>query len=361
MAIVDLLAKITKDGQASDIFIVAGRPLSYKSHGQIMTEGTDRLLPPDTDAMVSELYSLAGNRNMDRLRKCGDDDFSFALAGVARFRINAYKQRGSLSAVIRVINFNIPNPADLLIPERIMEFSEYKKGLVLVTGPAGSGKSTTLACMIDHINTTRQSHIITLEDPLEYLHQHKMSIVSQREVVTDTDSYLTALRASLRQSPDVILLGEMRDHETMSVAMTAAETGHLILSTLHTIGASNTIDRIIDAFPPNQQHQIAVQLSMVLQAVVSQQLIPTKDGNIVPAFEIMTLTPAIKNMIRESKVHQIDGMIATSRSEGMISMDTSLLDLVQSGKVDEKVALEYAQDPELLLKKIKNATSLRDS
>ena len=215
--------------------------------------------------------------------------------------------------------------------------------------------------MIDHINTTRQSHIITLEDPLEYLHQHKMSIVSQREVVTDTDSYLTALRASLRQSPDVILLGEMRDHETMSVAMTAAETGHLILSTLHTIGASNTIDRIIDAFPPNQQHQIAVQLSMVLQAVVSQQLIPTKDGNIVPAFEIMTLTPAIKNMIRESKVHQIDGMIATSRSEGMISMDTSLLDLVQSGKVDEKVALEYAQDPELLLKKIKNATSLRDS
>ena len=242
-----------------------------------------------------------------------------------------------------------------------MEFSEYKKGLVLVTGPAGSGKSTTLACMIDHINTTRQSHIITLEDPLEYLHQHKMSIVSQREVVTDTDSYLTALRASLRQSPDVILLGEMRDHETMSVAMTAAETGHLILSTLHTIGASNTIDRIIDAFPPNQQHQIAVQLSMVLQAVVSQQLIPTKDGNIVPAFEIMTLTPAIKNMIRESKVHQIDGMIATSRSEGMISMDTSLLDLVQSGKVDEKVALEYAQDPELLLKKIKNATSLRDS
>ena len=230
-----------------------------------------------------------------------------------------------------------------------------------MTGPAGSGKSTTLACMIDHINTTRQSHIITLEDPLEYLHQHKMSIVSQREVVTDTDSYLTALRASLRQSPDVILLGEMRDHETMSVAMTAAETGHLILSTLHTIGASNTIDRIIDAFPPNQQHQIAVQLSMVLQAVVSQQLIPTKDGNIVPAFEIMTLTPAIKNMIRESKVHQIDGMIATSRSEGMISMDTSLLDLVQSGKVDEKVALEYAQDPELLLKKIKNATSLRDS
>lgn len=397
MAIRDLLGIMTSHG-ASDIFIVAGRPLSYKAHGKIytvrsngniFTDGTsgdlfqvmengdtvkidasrpdfkdvtpEKLLPPHTDEMVSEIYSLAGNRLMDRLRKCGDDDFSFALPGVARFRINAYKQRGSLSAVIRVINFNIPKPQDLLIPDKIMSFSEFKKGLVLVTGPAGSGKSTTLACMIDHINEMRQSHIITLEDPLEYLHQHKSSIVSQREVVTDTDSYITALRASLRQSPDVILLGEMRDHETMSVAMTAAETGHLILSTLHTIGASNTIDRIIDAFPPNQQHQIAVQLSMVLQAVVSQQLIPTKDGHIVPAFEIMTLTPAIKNMIRESKVHQIDGMIATSRSEGMISMDTSLLELVQSGKVDENVALEYAQDPDLLLKKIRNATSLRDS
>ena len=360
MAIIDVLGKITKAG-ASDIFVVAGRPLSYKANGQIFIEGTDRLMPSDTDEFVSEIYNLAGHRLMDRLRKCGDDDFSFAIGGIARFRINAYKQRGSLSAVIRVINFDIPDPKNLLIPEKIMGFSDFKKGLVLVTGPAGSGKSTTLACMIDHINQTRQSHIITLEDPLEYLHQHKKSIVSQREVVTDTDSYLTALRASLRQSPDVILLGEMRDYETMSVAMTAAETGHLILSTLHTIGASNTIDRIIDAFPPNQQHQIAVQLSMVLQAVVSQQLIPTKDGGIVPAFEIMTLTPAIKNMIRESKVHQIDGMIATSRSEGMITMDTSLLELVQTGKVDEKVALEYAQDPELLQKKIRNISSLKES
>ncbi len=360
MAVIDLLSKITKQG-ASDIFIVAGLPLSYKVNGNIKQENDTKLMPADTDALVSEIYSLASNRHMERLRKCGDDDFSFAIGGVARFRINAYKQRGSLSAVIRVINFNIPDPNDLLIPEKIMSFSEFKKGLVLVTGPAGSGKSPTLACMIDNINSSRQSHIITLEDPLEYLHMHKRSIVSQREVVTDTETYLTALRASLRQSPDVILLGEMRDFETMSVAMTAAETGHLILSTLHTIGASNTIDRIIDAFPPNQQHQIAVQLSMVLQAVVSQQLIPTIDGGIVPAFEIMTLTPAIKNLIRESKVHQIDGMISTSRNEGMISMDTSLLELVQSGKVAPKVALEYAQDPELLSKKINNATNLKES
>lgn len=360
MAIIDLLAKITQAG-ASDIFIVAGRPLSYKAHGHICTEGENRLMPADTENMVTEIYQLAGDRSMDRILKLGDDDFSFAVGGVARFRINAYKQRGSLSAVIRVINFRIPDPHDLLIPDKIMSFSDFKKGLVLVTGPAGSGKSTTLACMIDHINNTRQSHIITLEDPLEYLHMHKSSIVSQREVVTDTETYLTALRASLRQSPDVILLGEMRDFETMSVAMTAAETGHLILSTLHTIGASNTIDRIIDAFPPNQQHQIAVQLSMVLQAVVSQQLIPTIDGKIVPAFEIMTLTPAIKNMIRESKVHQIDGMIATSRGEGMISMDASLLDLVQRKIVAREVALEYAQDPELLNKKINNATNLKES
>lgn len=360
MAVIDLLAKITQAG-ASDIFIVAGRPLSYKAHGRILSEGENKLMPADTENLVTEIYSLAGDRSMEKLKKYGDDDFSFAARGVARFRINAYKQRGSLSAVIRVIKFQIPDPHELLIPDKIINFSDFKKGLVLVTGPAGSGKSTTLACMIDHINENRHSHIITLEDPLEYLHMHKSSIVSQREVVTDTETYLTALRASLRQSPDVILLGEMRDFETMSVAMTAAETGHLILSTLHTIGASNTIDRIIDAFPSNQQHQIAVQLSMVLQAVVSQQLIPTIDGGIVPAFEIMTLTPAIKNMIRESKIHQIDGMISTSRSEGMISMDTSLLELVNRGVVAKDVALEYAQDPELLRKKIMNATNLKES
>lgn len=351
MAIQEVLAKITSAG-ASDIFIVAGLPLSYKAHGQFVELGEDKLMPSDTASLITEIYVLAGDRDMTRLNKTGDDDFSFAIKGVARFRINAYKQRGSLSAVIRVINFNIPDPNDLGIPSEIINFADKKKGLVLVTGPAGSGKSTTLACMIDHINSTRQAHIITLEDPLEYLHMHKRCIVSQREVVTDTDSYLTALRASLRQSPDVILLGEMRDYETMNVAMTAAETGHLILSTLHTIGASNTIDRIIDAFPSNQQHQIAIQLSMVLQAVVSQQLLPSTDGGIVPAFEIMTLTPAIRNMIRESKVHQIDGMIYSSAAEDMIAMDTSLLNLFKEGKITEKTALTYATNSELLAKKI---------
>ena len=351
MQIEEILGKITKQG-ASDIFIVAGRPLSYKIGSQIMEEGEAKLMPAATDEYITQIYELAEGRDMERLRKYGDDDFSFAIRDVARFRINAYKQRGSLAAVIRVITFKIPNPQSRGIPDKIMEFADKKKGLVLITGPAGSGKSTTLACMIDHINKTRQSHIITLEDPIEYLHPHDMSIVSQREVVTDTESYITALRASLRQSPDVILLGEMRDYETMNVAMTAAETGHLILSTLHTIGASNTIDRIIDAFPPNQQHQIAIQLSMVLQAVVSQQLLPSTDGKIVPAFEIMTLTPAIRSMIRDSKVHQIDGMIYSSAADDMIAMDTSILNLYKEGRITEKTALTYATNAELLQKKI---------
>jgi len=355
MSIIDLLSEITTQG-ASDIFIIAGLPLSYKLNNRLINHSEEKMMPDTTAQMIREIYTLAGNRELSKLEETGDDDFAFAINGVARFRINAYKQRGSLSAVIRVIRFAIPNIDQLGFPEKskeiILGLSELKKGLVLITGPAGSGKSTTLASMIDYINNNRQAHIITLEDPLEYLHLHRKSIVSQREVVTDTESYITALRASLRQSPDVILLGEMRDHETMSVAMTAAETGHLILSTLHTIGASNTIDRIIDAFPPNQQHQIAVQLSMVLQAVISQQLVPTVDGKVTPAFEIMVLTPAIKNMIREAKVHQIDGVISQSKAEGMITMDASLLDLYQRGVITDKTALEYAQDPELLQKRM---------
>lgn len=225
--------------------------------------------------------------------------------------------------------------------------------MILVTGPAGSGKSTTLACLIDKINHEREAHIITLEDPLEFLHQHKKSIVSQREVNMDTVNYVTSLRAALRQSPDVILLGEMRDYETIQVVMTAAETGHLVFSTLHTIGAANTIERIIDVFPPNQQRQIMIQLASVLQAVISQQLIPTMDGTLIPVFEIMEVTPAIRNMIRENKVHQIDGLIYSSTGSGMISMDQSLINLYKEGQISKETAILYASNPEMIIKRIR--------
>lgn len=337
--------------QASDIFIIAGRPLSYKVNGTICTEG-ERLMPSDTEQLIREIFQLASDRSIDPFLTSGDDDFSFAIPGLSRFRVSTYKQRGSLAAVIRIISFDLPDPANLGIPQTVLSLTDMTKGMILVTGPAGSGKSTTLSCLVDRINSTRENHIITLEDPLEFLHRHKLSIVSQREISTDTNNYLTALRAALRQSPDVILLGEMRDHETIQTAMTAAETGHLVLSSLHTIGAANTISRIIDVFEPSQQHQIAVQLSMVLKAVVSQQLVPTVHKTMVPAFEIMVMTPAISNMIRDNKIHQIEGMIYTSAKDDMLSMDNSLLQLYRSGEITAETALQYATNPDMLRKKL---------
>ncbi len=338
--------------KASDVFIVSGLPVSFRKDGVIGRVNDERLLPPDTEALLTEIYQHASDRNLSILLDNGDDDFSFAIQGLSRFRVSAYMQRGALSAVIRIITFNLPDFNSLGIPEYIIHLGDAGKGMVLVTGPAGSGKSTTLACIIDQINKNQKKHIITLEDPLEYLHRHNNSIVSQREINVDTESYVTALRAALRQSPDVILLGEMRDYETINVAMTAAETGHLLLSTLHTIGAANTIDRIIDVFPASQQRQIAVQLSMTLSAVVSQQLVPTVDGGVVPALEIMTVTPAIRNMIRDNKVHQIDGIIYSSMKEDMISMDGSLLNLYKAGRITRDTALKYASNPDMLGKKL---------
>lgn len=347
----DILESAVKEG-ASDVFIVAGLPVTWRANGKIYHMDGEKLMPGQTESYVKEIYSLAGNRNVDELESTGDDDFSFAIQGLSRFRVNAYKQRGSLSAVVRVITFDLPEPEDIGIPETIIEFGKLSKGLVLVTGPAGSGKSTTLACIVNEINNTQEKHIITLEDPIEYLHRHGRSIVSQREINLDTKNYVTALRASLRQSPDVILLGEMRDYETIEVAMTAAETGHLVISTLHTIGAANTIDRIIDVFPANQQRQIAVQLSMVLQGVVSQQLVPGTDGRLRPAFEIMTVNPAIRNMIRDNKVPQIDGIVYSSSKPEMVSMDSSLLLLYREKQITAETALAYATNPDMLSKKL---------
>lgn len=351
MNVQEVLENIAKE-EASDIFVVAGRPLTYKVHGKMHMYEEEKMLPDSCRDFVTAIYALADHRDMTHFETTGDDDFSFAIKGVSRFRVSTYKQRGSYSAVIRVITFSLPSSEELGIPDTIMNLANINHGMVLVTGPAGGGKSTTLACLIDKINREQEKHIITLEDPLEFLHAHKKSIVSQREVCTDTENYLTALRASLRQSPDVILLGEMRDYDTINTAMTAAETGHVIFSTLHTIGAANTIDRIIDAFPASQQHQVAVQLSLVLHAVVSQRLLPTVDGKLVPAFEIMILTPAIQNLIREGKTHQIDGMIYNSTNESMLAMDTSILRLYQQGMIDKNTALANASNPEMMSKRL---------
>ena len=339
-----LTAAVNRD--ASDIFLIPGMPAAFKIHGQIEPIDERKILPGEMDHFILAIYALTGGRDMERVLRTGDDDFSFSIQGLSRFRASVMKQRGSLAAVIRLVRFDLPSPENLHIPESIMKLSQLPRGLVLVTGPAGSGKSTTLACIIDRINRTRNAHVITLEDPIEFLHRHQKSVVTQREIGLDTDSYVDGLRAALRQAPDVILLGEMRDYETIRIAMTAAETGHLVISTLHTTGAANTIDRIIDIFPANAQQQIRVQLSMVLQAVVSQQLVPTTDGLLRPAFELMLLTKAIRNLIRESKIQQIDSIIASGGAQGMMTMDGSLRQLWSEGVISADTAITYSQDSE---------------
>lgn len=331
---------------ASDIFMIPGMPISMKINGDIQSIDEQKLFADDMNKLITEIYALSGNRDMSMVNVQGDDDFSFSLKGLARFRASILKQRGTLAAVIRVVRFELPKPDALGIPNSVLKISNLKKGLVLVTGSAGSGKSTTLACIIDKINHERSAHIITLEDPIEYLHRHDKSVVTQREIGLDTQNYVTGLRSALRQAPDVILLGEMRDYETIRIALTAAETGHLVISTLHTVGAANTIDRIVDVFPPDGQQQIRVQLSMVLQAVISQQLLTTTSGTLTPAFEIMYLNNAIRNMIRENKIHQIDNVIATGMSEGMISMNSSLMSLYREGKIDRETCINFSSDPE---------------
>jgi twitching motility protein PilT len=311
--------KSSVEKNASDIFIGAGRYVSFKIGGNIFKQGDAPISAIAAENFLRELFLLA-KRSIKKFEESGDDDFPITLAETARFRVSAYNQRGTFAAVIRVVLFELPNYKDLKIPDEVMKLAHEKHGLVLVTGAAGSGKTTTLACIINAINESRNCHIITLEDPIEYLHKDKKSLISQREISTDTKSYLTALRACLRQSPDIVLLGEMRDRETIKTAITAAETGHLIISTLHTPGAANTIDRIIDVFPSEQQQQVRVQLSMVLRTVVSQQLLAL-EGGLVPAFEIMHANAAIKNLIRESKTHQINNVIQTSAKDGMIDMD----------------------------------------
>lgn len=331
--------------EASDVFFVAGKPACEKLEGHIKPMSEVKLMPEDTERIIMGMYGAAG-RSMERFTTRGDDDFSFAVPGLARFRVNTYRQRGSMASVVRVVSFDIPDWQKWGIPEQVMELAGQISGMILVTGTAGSGKTTTQACIIDRINRTRDCHIVTLEDPIEYLHRHRKSIVSQREITIDSQDYLAALRSCVRQAPDVILLGEMRDAETMHTAISAAETGHLVIATLHTKGAVNAIDRIIDMFPSTQQLQIRVQLATVLKTVVSQQLLPGSEGGMVPACEIMHMNSAIRSMIRDNKNHQIDNAIASGGKEGMISMDQAILNLCNAGKITKETALLYADRPE---------------
>ena len=347
----EILVRAVERG-ASDILIIAGLPVCYKINGLVVREEGAALFPDDTRALAEAVYALGRGRGMDKLLETGDDDFSVAVPGLARFRVNALRQRGSLGLVIRVVAFCLPDRCALGIPDNVMDFAGCAKGLVLITGSAGSGKSTTLACIVNEVNTTRSAHIITIEDPIEYLHPHKKSIVTQRELNIDTATYDVALRAAMREAPDFILLGEMRDAETIRAAVTAAETGHLVVSTLHTIGAAKTIDRVVDAFAPEQQQQIRTQLSMVLEGVVSQQLVPAVDGALVPAFEVMRVNSAIRTMIRESKAHQLDNMISSCAAEGMITMDQSLLNMVRSGRVEPETALRHSINEDWLRKRL---------
>ena len=333
--------------QASDVLFVAGTPVCEKLDGHICRVGESRLLPQDTQQILSEIYRASG-RSMDTFHRCGDDDFSFSVPGLARFRVNAYRQRGSVAAVIRIVSFDIPDWQAIRIPAQVMELADLESGLVLVTGVTGCGKSTTQACLIDRINRTKDYHIVTLEDPIEFLHRHQKSIVSQREIAIDTQDYPAALRACVRQVPNVILLGEMRDPETMQIAMSAAETGHLVIATLHTKGAVNAIDRIVDLFPSTQQEQIRIQLSAVLRAVVSQQLLPYRHCGLVPAYEILQMTNAVRNLIRENKNHQIDNVIAAGGAEGMCTMDQAIVALYRDGTITRETALRFADHPQQL-------------
>lgn len=350
MEVLECLRRVVRDG-ASDLFIVAGGPISEKLDSRLVPIGEGRVYPQETERLIMGLYALAGREAEGYLRR-GDDDFSLSVPELARFRINTYRQRGSLAAVVRVVAFDIPDWRKLGIPKQVMELAELRHGMVLVTGTAGSGKSTTQACIIDRINRTRECHIITLEDPIEYLHRDVKSIVSQREIAIDTGNYLSALRACLRQAPDVILLGEMRDAETIRTAMTAAETGHLLIATMHNRGAVNAIDRIIDVFPGNQQEQVRAQLSMVLHTVVSQQLLPGKAGRLVPAFEIMRMNSAIRGLIRDNKTHQINNVIAAGGEEGMMTMDQSILTLCKAGEVTAETAINVADSGEQMRRRL---------
>ena len=351
MVAVEEILRTANDNRASDVHFTVGIPPKMRVNGSLITMDYQVLLPPDTAEIANLIMT---DQQKAKFEKRGEFDLSFSIAKLGRYRVNVFHQRGSIALSFRLVSTEVPTPESLGIPPAVVELSQRKRGLVLVTGPTGSGKSTSLAAIIDKVNKTRSAHVITLEDPIEYLYQHKVAMVNQREIGLDTENYANALRAALREDPDVILVGEMRDLETISVAITAAETGHLVLSTLHTIGAASTVDRIIDVFPPHQQQQIRTQLASVLEAVISQQLIPTADGKSrCAAFEVLFANNAVRNMIREGKAHQLTGVMQTNRKMGMITMDEALSQLYFSGRITRDSAIEFAQDVEGMSTKLR--------
>lgn len=350
MITMDELLEFALENKASDIHITAGVPPKLRINGKLVDVAVDRLDGSGTKLLVE---SMLTPRLANILKEKGEVDFSYTAPDIGRYRVNAYMQKGCMAAALRRIETVIPTPEMLGLPESVVELYKRRRGLVLVTGPTGSGKSTTLASILDRANSNLATHIITMEDPIEYVHHHKVATINQREVGQDTLCYANALRAALREDPDIILVGEMRDFETISTAVTAAETGHLVFSTLHTIGAAATIDRIIDVFPPHQQQQIRVQLAMVLVSVISQQLMPTADGSgRVAAFEVMHTTPAIKALIRDGKSHQVVSTMQTSKAQGMITMDDSIYELYRNGAISKETAITYAQDQASFIKKL---------
>lgn len=347
---ISVLLDKTLEAGASDLHITAGAPPILRVNGELITIGEEKLTPKDTQDFAAQVLKAD---QLAKIEETGELDFSFSRPGTGRFRVNCYKQRNSYAIAFRLLYYSTLSMEKLGIPPVVRELSRRQRGLILVTGPTGMGKSTTLATMIQAINNERKCHIVTLEDPIEYLHKHDKSIINQREVGQDTRSFAYGLRAALRQDPDVILVGEMRDLDTISIAITAAETGHLVLSTVHTLGAAKTVDRIIDVFPPHQQQQIRIQLAGVIEGVISQQLLPRADGTgRVAAFEVMVSTPAIRNIVREGKNHQIDNAIQTGTRHGMQTMDQSLVSLFRQKLITREILMTHCIDPDMIKREV---------
>ena len=344
MTLVDLLVRMLERG-ASDLHLTAGARPTLRLHGSLVQLEECPVLVP---AAIEELvYPALTQRQREQFEERLELDFGYSLPGTGRFRVNLYRQRDSVGAAFRLVPFEVKSLAELGVPEVVASFAALPRGFVLVTGPTGSGKSTTLAALVDLANRTRQDHIMTVEDPIEYLHRHQSCIVNQRQVGEDTHSFASALKHALRQDPDILLVGEMRDLETISVALTAAETGHLVFATLHTSGAAQTVDRVIDVFPPHQQQQVRVQLAATLQGIVCQNLCKTADGHgRAVASEVLVVTPAVRNLIREGKTHQLYSAMQAGAQHGMHTMDQHLADLVRRGRVTYEHGLEKCQSAE---------------